>query len=184
MGYICKLRLPQFFITVKGKSESVRISERQGSFVSWFYPELILLASSLHLSARHIRTWVLTHSMLAVSYWHVCLLRRNWAPRLLLHRSPTCFFSLLCNYYCLFPQNLSNNHNKNVIQPLTESQKKAFPIQLGLVLWLVKAQRILPVILSYYKLLCVFDMGCIFECLLYARCYARCHKNYRLVLSL
>lgn len=101
-------KTPQVFITGKGKSESVKISEGQESLVSCFYPELILLASSLDLLTRHIRNWVLIHLMLAVSYWHVCLLRRNQAP----HRSPICFFSLLCHHYCLFPQNVSNNHNK------------------------------------------------------------------------
>lgn len=52
-------------------------------------------------------------------------------------QDPHLFFSLLCYHY--FPPNLSNNLNKKVIQPLTGSQKEAFPIQLGPVHWLVRA---------------------------------------------
>lgn len=84
--------------------------------------------------------------MLAVSYWHVHLLRGNLAPQFLLHRS--LIRSFLCHHNCHFLLDFSNNNNKKVIQPLTFLEG-GFSIHIGLVLWLVRALRNPTSFLSY-----------------------------------
>lgn len=76
-------------LSLHGQLALVEVSEGQGSPRSWFYPELILLASYVALSAPHTLNWVLTHQMLAVSCWRACLLKRNLVPQLFFIGAPS-----------------------------------------------------------------------------------------------